>query len=171
MSDTSPISGHSVKLNRNGGAKRGYNLPSLRQLVQREEWMESAACRGMAANIFFPARQGGDHATLDAQAQATAIAKAICAGCPVKAECLEYATANGESMGIWGGVSARSLNPSKAKATNSRAVRLGMNADRPIPHGTVNGYVNFACRCDACRTARHTTNVQRSQAALESANL
>ena len=42
----------SVKLNRNGGAKRGYNLPSLRQLVQREEWMERAACKGKPAGMF-----------------------------------------------------------------------------------------------------------------------
>jgi hypothetical protein len=24
---------------------------------------------------------------------------------------------------------------------------------RPIPHGTVNGYNNYGCRCDECRTA------------------
>ena len=30
-------------------------------------------------------------------------AKTICAGCPVMAECLETALANGEQWGVWGG--------------------------------------------------------------------
>ena len=34
-------------------------------------------------------------------------AKKICTGCEVKAECLEYALANDERFGIWGGLSER----------------------------------------------------------------
>lgn len=32
-------------------------------------------------------------------------AKAICAGCPVRAECLDYALADVELRGTWGGTS------------------------------------------------------------------
>lgn len=32
------------------------------------------------------------------------LAKSICSSCPVKSECLEMATMNGEVHGVWGGV-------------------------------------------------------------------
>ena len=34
-------------------------------------------------------------------------AKAFCAGCVVREDCLEYALRNGEKFGIWGGMSER----------------------------------------------------------------
>ena len=34
-------------------------------------------------------------------------AKSFCAGCEVRADCLEYALVNGEKFGIWGGLSER----------------------------------------------------------------
>ena len=41
------------------------------------------------------------------QGGSTRDAKKICAGCDVKAQCLEYALANDERFGIWGGLSER----------------------------------------------------------------
>lgn len=56
-------------------------------------WMVDAACRGRT-DLFFP-KAGG---TL------SAVAKAICAGCPVQAACGEYAGALPETPnGMWGG--------------------------------------------------------------------
>jgi WhiB family redox-sensing transcriptional regulator len=52
-----------------------------------------SACRDADARLFFP--EPGES---DAQA------KAICAVCPVWAECLAVALANGERYGVWGGV-------------------------------------------------------------------
>lgn len=37
----------------------------------------------------------------------TRTAKAVCADCPLIAECLEYAIANDERFGVWGGMSER----------------------------------------------------------------
>jgi hypothetical protein len=51
------------------------------------------ACRDADPGLFFP----GPGESADA-------AVAICAGCPVRAECLELAHANGERFGVWGGV-------------------------------------------------------------------
>lgn len=52
-------------------------------------WMDHAACGELAAlDVFF-----GDPET----------AKAICAGCPVTAECRAYADANHIRLGVWGG--------------------------------------------------------------------
>ena len=62
----------------------------------RPAWHQHGACRGADPNLFFPKR--GD---------SVKEAKAVCARCPVRAECLEYALENHESMGIWGGLSGR----------------------------------------------------------------
>lgn len=59
-------------------------------------WREHGACRGVDPNIFFPER-----------GESCVEAKAICAGCPVRGECLDYALDLGEKFGIWGGTSER----------------------------------------------------------------
>lgn len=143
----------SVKLNRNGGAKRGYSLPSLRQLVQREEWMEQAACKGKPAGMFIP----------DPTAKHTALAVlcaeglALCAGCPVKAECLAYAIKNGERRGVWGG----------QVFGENRHLRSVDHPPKIITHGTESAY-RWACRCEECRDAHRRYN--EGLRALHSAN-
>lgn len=59
-------------------------------------WRQHAACRGVDPDIFYPASEE------DAEA-----AKAICAECPVRQACLEYALANRERDGVWGGATER----------------------------------------------------------------
>lgn len=54
---------------------------------------EQAACRGLDTSEWFPER--GDSSKL---------ARRICAGCPVKNECLEESVAAGIRWGIWGGL-------------------------------------------------------------------
>lgn len=61
------------------------------------EWEELAACRDADQKLFFP--EHGNESTVPA--------KRICRGCPVRPECLEYALANDEQFGIWGGLSER----------------------------------------------------------------
>ena len=51
-------------------------------------------------------------------------AKEVCRGCVVRGECLEYALANGEKFGIWGGLSERErrrLRRQRAQATRNIA--------------------------------------------------
>jgi WhiB family redox-sensing transcriptional regulator len=59
-------------------------------------WQERALCAETDPEAFFPEKGGS-----------TREAKKICTGCEVKAECLEYALANDERFGIWGGLSER----------------------------------------------------------------
>jgi DNA-binding transcriptional ArsR family regulator len=57
--------------------------------------LHGAACRTADPALFFP--EPGD---TGAEAQALA----VCAGCPVRAQCYARAVQNGERWGIWGGV-------------------------------------------------------------------
>lgn len=47
-----------------------------------------------------------------------ATAKAICAGCPVRATCRAYALTAREPYGIWGGLTARERTRILRTATN-----------------------------------------------------
>jgi WhiB family redox-sensing transcriptional regulator len=63
---------------------------------EAQSWQERALCAETDPEAFFPEKGGS-----------TREAKKICTGCEVKAECLEYALANDERFGIWGGLSER----------------------------------------------------------------
>ncbi len=65
-----------------GGAERG--------------WQSRANCMGVDPELFFPER-----------GSSTREAKEVCRGCVVREDCLEFAIANGEKFGIWGGMSER----------------------------------------------------------------
>ena len=59
-------------------------------------WQDEANCLGVDPDLFFPERGAS-----------TREAKEVCRGCVVREACLEYALANGEKFGIWGGMSER----------------------------------------------------------------
>lgn len=61
-----------------------------------EPWVADAVCPKADPDAFFPA----------AGFKATG-AKAVCAECPVRVECLEFALRTGERHGVWGGLSER----------------------------------------------------------------
>lgn len=62
------------------------------------EWRERGACKDHNPGMWFP--EQGDSRTVRK-------AQAICAECPVKAECLEWALTLPERYGVWGGTSER----------------------------------------------------------------
>jgi WhiB family redox-sensing transcriptional regulator len=59
-------------------------------------WMARGKCKELPPGIFFPS----DGVGVD-------VARKICADCPVKSPCLEYALANHIDHGVWGGTSER----------------------------------------------------------------
>ena len=60
------------------------------------QWADHAGCRSLNADLFFPETTNDE-----------AAAKAVCAACPVRSECLEHALAASEPYGIWGGLTLR----------------------------------------------------------------
>ncbi len=63
-------------------------------------WQSRAACGGARAWLFF----GPDGETEQERQARESRAKAVCASCPVRVECLEYALEHYVRFGIWGGL-------------------------------------------------------------------
>lgn len=60
------------------------------------DWMARGNCQEEPPSLFFPS----DGVGVD-------VARQICATCPVKSPCLEYALRNRIDHGVWGGTSER----------------------------------------------------------------
>ena len=71
-------------------------LDSYPATEEDNQWQENALCAQTDPEAFFPEKGGS-----------TREAKRICLGCDVRDKCLEYALANDERFGIWGGLSER----------------------------------------------------------------
>jgi WhiB family transcriptional regulator, redox-sensing transcriptional regulator len=69
-------------------------------------WAEDARCLQAEPDTFFPEKGGS-----------TREAKRICSSCDVRDACLEYALANDERFGIWGGLSERERRKLKRLAS------------------------------------------------------
>ena len=80
-------------VDREGDSPSNWNLLAA---TEQPDWQERALCAQTDPEAFFPEKGGS-----------TREAKRICAGCEVRAECLEYALAFDERFGIWGGLSER----------------------------------------------------------------
>lgn len=93
-------------------APRGYRLGA----VEIAAWRRSAACRDQGLDLFFTPKP-----------KAEAAAKAICAVCPVRLDCLWLAIDEGLRDGIFGGANqderdriARRLTPRKPTVVGRR---------------------------------------------------
>ena len=79
-------------------------LPRYRSLAAparfAARWRQQAGCRGTDLDMFFPERG----ASADP-------ARQVCASCPVRQPCLEYALSNRITSGIWGGLTERERRP------------------------------------------------------------
>lgn len=68
------------------------DLPSLADLLRRPAWQRDAACRGAGSAPWFPQRGHDARPAL-----------AVCATCPVRPECEQFARSTHKRAGIWGG--------------------------------------------------------------------
>lgn len=83
-------------------------IPSLIPSGQIEgelAWQVDALCAQTDPEAFFPEKGGS-----------TRDAKKVCSACHVKQECLDYALANDERFGIWGGLSERERRKLKKRS-------------------------------------------------------
>jgi WhiB family redox-sensing transcriptional regulator len=84
-------------------------------------WMEGAPCKGLSG-MFHPTLQWrGETQRLFHATEKDA--KAVCAACPVKEQCLEYALTNRE-YGVWGGTTEaerRRIRTARRNATKAEA--------------------------------------------------
>jgi WhiB family redox-sensing transcriptional regulator len=70
-------------------------MPRLPIDMSQTEWFDDAACRDADTDVFFPVSES-----------MAGEAKAICAVCPVREECLEFALQTRPGDGVWGGLTA-----------------------------------------------------------------
>jgi WhiB family redox-sensing transcriptional regulator len=75
-----------------------HDAPRAARLTAWENWRSAAACRFVDPDLFFPVSSS------DASLEQAAEAKAICAGCPVRRQCLAFALRTRQVHGIWGGL-------------------------------------------------------------------
>lgn len=75
-------------------------------------WRSASACLDADPDLFFPISMTGR------AVEQIAKAKSICAGCEVRAQCLEFAQANDPIYGIWGGTT-----PAERERTRRRQRR------------------------------------------------
>lgn len=68
--------------------------------VDDSTWRADAACKGESAVYFFAPNHFERKPEKDFR---EGRARALCRGCGVRQQCLEYALAVGETHGIWGG--------------------------------------------------------------------
>src|SRR6185312_15641597 len=81
-----------------GRLPRYRNLAAPARFAAR--WRQQAACCGTDLDVFFPER-----------GQTAEPARQVCARCPVRQACLEYALSNRITYGIWGGLTERERRP------------------------------------------------------------
>jgi WhiB family redox-sensing transcriptional regulator len=98
-------------------------MPSSARFAAR--WRELAACRGTDLGVFFPGR-----------GESAEAARRVCAGCPVRQPCLDYAITNRITHGVWGGLTER-----ERRALQSRWVRASRrDRDRAVLAAVAAGY-------------------------------
>jgi WhiB family redox-sensing transcriptional regulator len=87
---------------------------------QRDDWRSLGACLTADPDLFFPI------SATSGSAGQVGRAKAICAGCPVRADCLRFALDLRDMQGIWGGTT----DDERKKLRRARVVADRVSADR-----------------------------------------
>ena len=110
-------------------------------------WRELAACRGVDLEVFFPER-----------GESAEPARQVCAACPVRQPCLDYAISNRIAYGIWGGLTER-----ERRALRSGWVRASRRErDRAVLAAEAAGYTAAAIGRSFGLSRASTTRIVRT---------
>jgi WhiB family transcriptional regulator, redox-sensing transcriptional regulator len=96
----------------------------------KADWWSLGACLSADPDLFFPISESGP-----ARQQAAA-AKAVCARCQVREQCLSYALTMGPIHGVWGGTSEeerRAMMRKRERAGGTRSSLPTAGAFGPVP--------------------------------------
>ena len=93
-------------------------------LVASPGWWFAGLCAQTDPEVFFPEKGGSVRE-----------AKAVCTGCPVRAQCLEHALAHDERFGVWGGLSERERRRLKTTATHRSTASRPAARRAGVPDG------------------------------------
>jgi len=122
-------------------------------------WWFAGLCAQTDPELFFPERGGSTRA-----------AKAVCAGCPARAQCLEHALTHDERYGVWGGTSERERRRLKDAGTVTGGSTVTQPAaQKPgVPAGPVAGEVDevIVARLMAGHPVAGASRVEVAQAAV-----
>jgi WhiB family transcriptional regulator, redox-sensing transcriptional regulator len=99
---------------------------SILQRDDRDGWQAQAACAGEVNSIFYPPMRGEPRR---AKRSREARAKAVCAQCQVRSDCLEQAIDTDERYGIWGGMTDRERRVVMAEREQQSHVALNVASD------------------------------------------
>jgi WhiB family transcriptional regulator, redox-sensing transcriptional regulator len=79
------------------------------------DWRAHGACLSADPDLFFPISSAGP------SARQVARAKSVCASCPVRRECLDFALNTHQVHGVWGGTSAEERQFIRGHRAHTRA--------------------------------------------------
>lgn len=81
-------------------------------------WQDHARCRDLDPDLFFPPLDSEPPEQRQAREGA---AKSVCAACPVRSDCLSWAIAHRERLGVWGGLNERERQAATALRRRGRS--------------------------------------------------
>lgn len=105
--------------------------------IQRPDWQNAAACRGVGPDLFYTER-----------GEPTQTARAVCATCPVIVECLDFALRLNEPFGIWGGKSGRERKRLRRPTRQPARHVCPCCGDSFRPSGATHRFCSADCRID-----------------------
>jgi WhiB family transcriptional regulator, redox-sensing transcriptional regulator len=91
-------------------------------------WRDQAACRDTDPELFFPVGTAGPALVQIGRA------KQVCARCPVRVPCLEWALGTGQEAGVWGGTSEderRAVRQRRLRETSTGPAAPGSRTSLP----------------------------------------
>jgi WhiB family transcriptional regulator, redox-sensing transcriptional regulator len=103
---------------------QGEPLTFLEDLIRRPSWQRYGACRGESIATFVPSL-GGSFVK----------ARELCGDCAVRSECLDFALADEDVIGMWGGTTAVERRAMRGRQGSGSRLQKNYNSRRNLING------------------------------------